>query len=376
MNNITFKNEKSIRRIFKQPFTWVVLTVSNKNGYHKIALKKNLFNKTYTVRFIKNGQIHSEKVEVSIENIANQNISIKELGNYHIENINISLTNPSKTIQEEEKLYLKIDNRARKEEQVIKEKEIKNINNQHEAAINELNKQHEQEKQRTEKTQKSKRLDTIIGLKENLIKKREHHHYWHKEYYYGYSERKQLRSYEEDRDIILEYGIDFIIEKITKIAKEYRPLYVLWKTGEFDNNANDCNIYDDTKINMLMDRINKICEMLKNKKDYDDNYLIIIQGLYGLLAEELKCGTYKLCEFIREKNIDYKALIYLKYDTDKYWNTYLTKYTEESRTVAIDDYFNSLLNGVALFAERITGEDISKDLQTTLNKQYLMVIQS
>ena len=376
MNNITFKNEKSIRRIFKQPFTWVVLTVSNKNGYHKIALKKNLFNKTYTVRFIKNGQIHSEKVEVSIENIANQNISIKGLGNYHIENINISLTNPSKTIQEEEKLYLKIDNRARKEEQVIKEKEIKNINNQHEVAINELNKQHEQEKQRTEKTQKSKRLDTIIGLKENLIKKRDHRHYWHKEYYYGYSERKQLRSYEEDRDIILEYGIDFIIEEITKIAEKYRPLYVLWKTGNFDDINNKYYIYDDVKINMLMDRINKICEMLKNKKDYDDNYLIIIQGLYGLLAEELKCGTYKLCEFIREKNIDYKALIYLKYDTDKYWNTYLTKYTEESRTVAIDDYFNSLLNGVALFAERITGEDISKDLQTTLNKQYLMVIQS
>lgn len=374
MNNITFKNEKSIRKIFKQPFTWVVLTVSNKNGYHKIALKKNIFNKTYTIRFIKNGQIYSEKVEVSIEDIANQNISIKGLGNYHIENINISLTNPSKTIQEEEKLYLKIDNRARKEEQDIKEKEIKNINNQHEAAINELNKQHEQEKQRTEKKQKNKRLDTIIGLKENLIKKRDHRHYWHKEYYYGYLERKHLRSYEEDKTIIIEYGIDFVIEEITKIAKDYRPLYVLWKTGNFDDINNKYYIYNDVKINILMDRINKICEMLKNKKDYDDNYLIIIQGLYGLLAEELKCGTYKLCEFIREKNIDYKALIYSKYDTDKYWNTCLTKYTEESGTVAIDDYFKSLLNGIALFVERITGEDISKDLQTTLNKQYLMVI--
>lgn len=374
MYNITFKNENAIKRIFKQPFVWAVLTVSNKNGYQKIALKKNLFNKTYTVRFTKNGQINSEKVEVSIEDIANQNIGIKGIGNYHIEDINVSLTNPSKTIQKDNEIYSKIDSKARKEEQDIKEKEIRKLEEQHEQEKQKINKQHEQEKQQTEISQKNKRIDTIIGLKEKLIKIKEHRHYKHKVYHYGYLKREYLYSREEDENNVFEYGIDFIIEKIIEITKDYRILYKFWKTRKSDDNAYNFNIYDDIKINMLMDRINKICKILQKKENYDENLLIIIQGLYGLLAEELKSGTYRLCEFIRENNIDLTKLTYEKYKQDEYWGYNLSKYTTETCEDVIDDYFNSLIEGIALFVERTTGEDIRKELQITLQKQYLTVI--
>ena len=76
MKNITYKNEKSIRKIINKPFIWSDLTISNETGYHRIAIKKKLFKKDYTITYIKDGKLQKENI--TIDEINNEKITIKE----------------------------------------------------------------------------------------------------------------------------------------------------------------------------------------------------------------------------------------------------------------------------------------------------------
>lgn len=348
MNTITYKNEKSMKRIFKQPFKWAILTVSNENGYHKIALKKNMFKKTYTVNTIINGKLCSEKKEISIEDIANKNITIEGLGNLHIEDINTSFKNPSKIIEQEEKIYSKIDNKARKEEIKQKEIEIKEIQTKNEEA-----KEQEKYDTRMKEIEESNR---VYNFEKNLIYSDFSSNSYDSGYYetnkyirgkgYTWSQKNESSSSNYKRG----YDLSFVIKQLEKYSK---------KIG-FEG-------FEDNRLGIVENKIKEV-NKIKDHKEYIKRKYI----LHGLLVQELYMRTMDLCAYIRKNNIDISNEMY--YDSYSTQSTFYDNVSEYSERETIHDLVNELINSVATYIERVTGENVEDSFQTTVQKQYLMVV--
>lgn len=337
MNNITFKNQKSISKIFKQPFRWIILTVSNENGYHKIALKKNLFKKTYTVSFVKDGKIYTKKTEVSIKDLSNQNISIEELGNLHIEDINLNLKDPSKIIENEEKIYSAIDTKARKEEQNFFTKKIELDRQSREKK--------EKENERSKRRENYYRKEDLIAMRSHLIEASERTEYSHK---YGYNPGGS------GGNSIVSYGLGFVIKELENIAQ---------KIGfkGFENNGLH------TTLKNLKEHELK-CYSESETFESDMNILYVFNGL---LAQELMMRTIELCNYVRQNDIDTKKFIYYEFSS---WCNPLDCYQQGSSTIKIYNEFDELINAVSKYVENVTGVNITNQIQTTLQKQYLKVI--
>ena len=274
MHNVTYKNEKSIKRIFKQPFKWAVLTVSNGTGYHKIAIKKNLFKKTYTVSYVLNGKLYTDKKEILLDELAYKNITIAGLGNLHIEDISVSLTNPSKIIENEEKVYSKIDSKARREEQTKKEKEIQQLRQQHELL--------EKEKQDKQYVQQSYVSDCIYK--------------WDKEVIWSEVSSDTCSSgfYETNRYIKGEgYKVDYRFDNSAVSYKKcYDLSFVIKNLVEYSKKIG----YDGFDNNRLMDTLSIV-------NTYVDALFIekVVRKcvFHGFLAQELYMRTMGLCKYIR-----------------------------------------------------------------------------
>ena len=324
--NITYKNEKSIKKILKQPFVWAVLTVSNENGFHKIAIKKNLFKKTYTIKSFVDGKSHTEKKEISIEDLANKNINIQGLGKMHIEDISISLVNPSKKIEKEEKIYSKIEQKTKEAHQ----KQIEKQDNKTE------------EKKETIKIEKNYEIKSELKkMRSDLITAQKVISCWHT---HGYNANEEDGIYTES------YGIDFVINELEKISKK------IGYKG-FDNN----------RLHITLDKLKEY----ESKCDIYRSNINILHTYNGMLSQELTIRTIDLCNYIRQNNIEINNIEYNKYES---WGNPFDCYQMTSESIKIPNEFDKLIEAVSIYVKNVTGEDIRESLQTSLNKQYLMVI--
>ena len=339
MHNITYKNEKSIRRVFKQPFKWAVLTVLDENGYHKIALKKNLFRKTYTISYVVNDKLCTEKREVSLEDLANNNISIAGFGNLHIEDICVSLTDPSKIVESEEKIYSKINSRARKEEQEKKLAEEKKRKEEEQ-------KRKEAEKQREEEERRIRQkylLDNIANLGNKVM----------------YSELlvdSHTDGFYETNKCIRNMGCEvkhIIFDESYKIKKSYDLKFVINELIKYSEKIGFTG-FDD---NGLLENLSNI--KIKENVSFEE----AVRNIYishGILVSELYIRTIELCKYIRENNVDISQEVY-----ENYYSTSI-KDGSYSEKEGISDFVNELIKSVSCYIERVTGTDYSSYFKNEL----------
>lgn len=336
MHNITYKNEKSIRRVFKQPFKWAVLTVLNGTGYHKIAIKKNLFRKTYTVSYVLNDRLCTMKKEISLEDLSNQNISIAGLGNLHIEDISVSLTDPSKLIESEEKIYSKI----RKEEQEKKEAEEKKRKE-------EEKKQKEAEKQREEEERRIRQkyfLDNIANLGNQVM------------YSEFFLDSHTDGFYETDK-CIRNMGCEvkrIISDESYKIKKSYDLKFVINELIKYSEKIGFTG-FDDNK---LLEELSSI--KIDSSVPFEEAaYKMYIS--HSILALDLSKRTVGLCRYIRENKIKVSQEVYEDYYSTSITNGYCS-YKE-----TINDFVNELIKAVSCYMDRITVNEFNSDLKTELS---------
>lgn len=346
MNNITFKNEKLIRRIFKQPFVWAILTVSNETGFHKIALKKNFFRNTYTVGYISNNSLQIEKKNVSLDDLKNRNIEISGLDKFYIENVCTSLSKPFNIIENEEMIYSKIDSNAR-----IEEHEVRNN------AVSEILNNHLQEKQQEQyniHNAQINRLNKIHNLEGNLIcckvssSSHRSGYYETNRYIYGEGNTWTYDSKNSNSNWTERYGLSFVIKQLEKYSK---------KIGfkGFENN----------RLTAILNKIN-----VHSDFSYDDS----VQHEFvfrGLLVEELYLRTIELCRYIRINRIDISHESYNDYYSRE--STFFENSSYYSEKKRIDNLVNELINAVSVYIERLTGDDYSEKFKNELEVQQLVL---
>lgn len=138
----------------------------------------------------------------------------------------------------------------------------------------------------------------------------------------------------------------FVVEQLEKVSKNY-----------------NCNAFDDNRIKELNARID---ELLRKLDGNDEATIKDIKSIYILISEELTSRLINLCDYISKNNLDSEELTYneiiFKNTQRFYQNKSVYKEVE-----TIDNYFNSLIDGACSFIERVTGNDIRKDIYSRLD---------
>jgi len=347
---INYTNKKSVERLLKQPFGYSLFTVSNKEGFKKISLKRNLFKKNYTVTYFNEdvNAIETKEVTIDLACLSDNILSIEGVGSFELQDAKLVLKNPTEQVEKETEIFRQIDRKAREEEitkaNKIQEEIIESKDNQ----IEQIKKEAEQEK--TYYT--TGRVNRLKNIMNEVLSTRIYHDSYSYRQVYNRIEGYHMESSTDNYDYEEKRDLSFLLERIENISKTYK-----------------CDAFEDNRIRVL---ISKIKEKFASINEYDEKTLNSIQALYGLLAEELTMRTYNLCNFIRENDIDTSKYTYrnvLYSNSSKY-------YEEESEftdTEVITDYFNKVMEAVSVFVERVTGQDIRKEIELRLTKQQIII---
>ena len=275
-------------------------------------------------------------------------ITIKGLGYFNIESANTSIKNPTKKLEQEENIYKKIEETARKEEKENTKKEIEQLKIEQEKEIEEIKK----------RIQKLNTIKKINGLTNNLIETdlnstkfisgiyETNEYIKDKGNIYKYKNETSNESYKAS------YGMSFIIKGLEDFSKEKGY------TG-FENN-----------------KLNETMNMIKNKvdnlyKEYKEENINTIYTLHGLLAQELYIRTIDLCKYIREQRINTDYKYYESYSTQsKIYDNYYSYFKSET----IENFFDELITSVSTYIERITGENFIYKFKDELETKALVLV--
>ena len=345
---INYKNKKSIERLLKQGFGYSLFTVSNEKGFEKIAIKKSLFKKNYTLTYFNEDVNAIETKDVKVEILDDNTLSIEGYGKVTLEEASFALKNPTKQVERENEIFRQIDRKAREEEITKSNKLQAQIIENKDAQIKQI--KADAKKQKEYYTYGI--AERLKNLKEDVLRVTiNHDSYDYEQVYkvpYGYQMESRTNNfcYEEKR------GVTFLTKRLENVAKQL-----------------NCNAFEDNRLSTLIEKINNKFEEMN---EYDESKLTSIQALYGLLAEELTVRTYNLCNYIRENNITPSKLSYSK-TISSGSRPYFEERHEWTVVESIDDYYNTLMESVAVFTERVTGQDIRKEIELRLTQQYIIV---
>ena len=366
---ININNKKAIERLIKQGIGYSLYTVSNENGFEKIAIKKTLFKNKYTLTCFNTETNATETKEVKV-NISDDNtLVIEGYGTVKIQDASFTFKNPTKEVEKENEIFRQIDKRARDEE-IAKSNEIQSqIIESKDAQIEQIKK----EAKTQEDYYTSGRIERLESIKSKVIKTKVHHH-----------------SYDYQQVFSLPAGYHMKSSSSNYDTEESRNLNFLLKQLEGISEMAECNAFEDNTIATLISSVNEKFDSLKEYDEhtiaalispvnenfanfkYDENKLNAIQSLYGVIAEELTKRTYALCDYIRTKEIDKNKF---EYDTIIYSvsRPFYEEQHEYSQREVISNYFDTIMESVAAFVEKVTGENIREEIESRLTKKYLVV---
>ena len=345
---ININNKKAIERLIKQGIGYSLYTVSNENGFEKIAIKKTLFKNKYTLTCFNTETNATEAKEVKV-NISDDNtLVIEGYGTVKIQDASFTLKNPTKEVEKENEIFRQIDKRARDEE-IAKSNEIQSqIIESKDAQIEQIKK----EAKTQEYYYTSGRIERLKSLKNKVIKTKVHHSSYDYQQVFSLPVGYHMKSSSSNYDTEESRNLNFLLNRLEEISEMAK-----------------CNAFEDNTIATLISSVN---EKFANLKEYDENKLNVIQSLYGVIAEELTKRTYALCDHIRTKEIDKNKF---KYDTIIYSvsRPFYEEQHEYSETEVISNYFDTIMESVAAFVEKVTGENIREEIESRLTKKYLVV---
>lgn len=344
-------NEKEIEKKLNRPVGYNVFTISGINGYKKIAIKKNIFNKKFKIIFFNEDIDSIEEKEINSIKIYDNVIELNPYGPFVIRDLYYSLTNPKKRIIKDNEIYRNIDRVARDEEITKSNRKQTEIITAKDKQIKEI----KEESKRLEEhytINKSKRLRKITeDLLTTIIK---HSSYDYEmvnkgKYNGGYQMESNTSSYE----ITKKRGIEFLIQKLEEVSNTIG-------SDAFTNNK-------------LLELANKCDILFKNYANgYDEKTTDHIQAIYGLMAEELTIRLITLSNHINKNNINTNEL---KYNKLIYTNnsTYFEEEHSYTEYEVIDNYYDSLIEASCTFIERVTGQDIRSNITNKDIKEPTLV---
>ena len=345
---INIKNKKSIERLLKQGIGYSLFTVSNEKGFEKIAIKKTLFKNKYTLIYFNEDVNAIETKEVKVEISEENTLVIEGYGKVTLQDASFALKNPTEQVARENEIFRQIDRKARDEEitkaNVIQSQIIESKDSQIEQI------KAEAEKQKDYYT--TGRISRLKNLKRNVISTRVNHDSYDYEQRFSLPQGYHMESSSSNYDTTESRGLNFLLDRLTAISKRV-----------------ESNAFEDNEIATL---ISKIDEMFSNLNEYDETKLNGIQSLYGLIAEDLTERVYALCDHIRTKEIDTKEFSYSNtlYSSSRPYYEEEHTYTEVEY---IDDYFDTVMESVAVFIERVTGQNIREEIKSRLTKYYVTI---
>ena len=368
---VDIRNKKAIKRLLGQGIGYSLLTVSGEYGVQRIAIKKKLFKEEYTLYYFSgslnnakndklnstNDSIDTTKVEIDVKN--DGSLVIGGFAKFNIDNTCFVLKNPSRRLLLDGQTFRKVDEAASKrthfddsvytdellkakdEEIKAKDEEIKDLN-------------HTLFSQRNRYTWD--RLEQAFKLGSSLIEIKERKKLDIKEYEYGREERKYVRTVYKDVNDNYKFGVSFI----AKLLKE-----------NFKYSIGEDGISLCDEIISIDKKIDSIYYGVRNSRDKNidfDSKISTISSLYGFIAADLRKIIFKLCDTVREHNTDTTFYEYKESGTNDYWDNTCSKFTHEIYWKEIENFFDSLIEGSAIFIERVTGEDIREEINKRLGK--------
>lgn len=290
------ENDKLISKMSINPFAWKVLTIFNKKGIYKIALKKNLFKNTYNMICVINGKLNQKQKKIGFTDF----INIKELGNFKINNISISILNPTKKL-------------------------IIDKNNFDDTKITDDLK----EKEEYDEYMKQRMIYMHNHLKkEKLVKTRlflitaniDNYHY----HLYGDEPFAKISKYEE-------YGLDFVLKELDRFSKE-----------------KGFNKFNYNKLQAILNKIIQI-ENSMNRYNLKDTSIGEAYQLHKLLTDELNIMVISLLKYINDNNISTDFV----YKNCYYWSNHQDCNQKACKTIEIKDEFEKLIEAVEIYTNRV-----------------------
>lgn len=345
---VNYKNKKSIEKMLKQGFAYSLFTVSNKDGFKKIAIKKSMFKDNYTIIYFNEDVNAIETKETKIEILEDNRLSIEGFGILILQEANIVLKNPVKDIERTTEIYRQIDRKARDEE-IIKADKIKA------QIIESKDTQIEQIKETAKKQEDyytTGRIKRLKDIKNSVISTKIYHDSYDYKQVFTRPEGFHMQSSSEKYDYEEKRDLSFLLERLESIAEAY-----------------NCEAFSNNNIKLLISKLN---EKFNKINGYDESAVNSIQSLYGLIADELTTRTYELCDFVRENNIDTTKITYsnLLYSGS---SNYYEEESSWSDTEVIEDYYKTVMSSVAAFVEKVTGQDIRNEIEARLTKGQVMI---
>lgn len=303
------KNNKLISKMVIRPFAWKVLTISNKKGTYKIALKKKLFKNIYNVKYVIDGNVHKEKKEI----ILNDSINIEGIGIFKINDINTSIINTTKKILTDKNNFngTKITDEFKEKEEYDKYM-----------------------KQRMIYMNNHFKKEDLVKIRLGLITANVDNYHYH---IYGYEPYAKSSKYE------VVYGLDFVLKELDRFSK---------KIG--------FNKFNYNKLQAILNKIIKI-ENSMNRYNLKDTFISEAYQLHKLLSYELNSSIILLLKYIEKNNID-TNFEYKSYND--WWNPNDCN-QRACKTIEIKDEFEKLIDAVEIYTNRVVKRrfDYKENLQ-------------
>ena len=336
---------KDISELLKDSFGYCILTITNDEGYKKIALKRNKLKGDYLIIFYNDDEKIVEQREVNIFITGKDKITIEGFGEFEIRDYDYSLTNPEKIIERDTKLYNEITTRAEDGLRKVYGNMVKRIINEKDTEIEGLKK----ELKSKENYYTINRVDRLRDVSRNLvIGEVTCYSYDYKmedlgRSFGGYQMTSKSSTSKKEKS----NGIKFVIEQLEKICMTYK-----------------CDAFDNNRFETLNNKIDELFKKLE--QEYDENTADSIQSLYGLFAEELTVRLINLFNHIRNNDIDTTQLTYTATLFRNIHRFYEDR-SEYEEIESIDNYFDTLIEGACSFIQRVNGINIKDELYSRIN---------
>lgn len=346
MKQYKIVSKKDFNKIFKKSFIWTVLSVTDQDGYsRKIAIKKDIFKKTFTVdisgiatstKQILDHVSLDKSYEIAFNKTSNK-IQIPNIGLFTVNNYHLAINNPHQEILTDNTIInnaiaLTKDKETDKNKDIMEEK-LRNQDEIHAKTVEKLKQEYSEKELRRQSSIKNS-LDSIT---KNLIKG-------------SYEEEGEEVVYETPNDLQKSMGITCVPR--TKRTRDkgnisYNLEFLVTELEKYAKNKG----YDGFNNNSFTYCINKI-DSINNqlKSEYSDEKVKKAYTLHGILVTDLTTRFIDFCRYIKEMGIDTRYSWY-NTGTRSYWDD---KYTY---TYTITDFFQKTIDGIALYTENVYGSD-------------------
>ena len=349
---------KKAKKMLNIPFGYTLLTGIREDGLEKIVLKKKLFGEGHIITYYSDKEKALVNENVSLffnENaLANENVSLFFSGNnivftngcqeFKIYDAKFKLNKSKSKLLQDNEIYRKIREMARDEESEIAAKQFNMMVESKDKSIDAIRK----ESIAMKKHYTSDRVVRLEALSNNLV-----------------SGVITCTSYDYGMVDKGRYLGGYQWESKNNTYDKYSNHDLLFIVSEFENIAISygSRSFSGNNMKSMIEMTKRMLEQLNN--DYNEETADRVQVLYGLIAHELLIRLLELCEFCKTQGFDPQTLTYSK----TIFSDHSTFFEEEhsyNETENIDNYFDSLVNGACQFIQRITGQDVRREVYDKL----------